>query len=248
MQPMNRASFMSSRGAWNAAAADTIVLDHRQRSERNIPLTGVRGTSFEIALPASVSLRGGDALVLDDGRLIEIVAAPEEIAEARLPAELASDARLFARLAYHVGKAGLAVEIQARRIRFSRNDALEHVLRTMGARIVHIEAPLEPDTGAFEPPATKPAAVHDHGHHGHAHHDHDHKHGHKHEHAHGHALAHEHGPDCDTDCGHDHKQDAAHDHSHAGHKHDEHKQDEHKHDEHKHAHDHGHGHGHPHKH
>lgn len=195
---MMRVTFMSARGAWNAAAADSVVLDHRQRAERGLPLKGVRGTQFEIALPADMRLRGGDALVLDDGRLIEIVAAPEELSEARH-----ADPRIFARLAYHIGKAGLAVEIQDKRIRYSRDSATDDLLRTMGARILHIEAPLEPDTGVFEaPPVAAPAAhKHDHEHaHGADHkHDDDHKHGgdHKHNHAghgeHGHAHKHNHG-------------------------------------------------------
>ncbi|MBM3606830.1 MAG: urease accessory protein UreE [Alphaproteobacteria bacterium] len=212
---MQRISFMSSRGAWSAAASDTIVLDHRQRAERNVPLTGVNGTQFEIALPADAALRGGDALVMDDGKLIEIVAAPELLAEARH-----ADARIFARLAYHIGRSGLATEIQPKRIRFARNAALEETLKTLGAKVLHIEAPLEPDTGAFEAPQDAPAiAAHDH-HHGH-HHDHGQKHDHGHDHKHDH-HSHDHKHAHDHKHGHDHKHDHGHDHDHKhdhGHKH-----------------------------
>lgn len=221
---MMRVTFMSARGAWNASAFDSIVLDHRQRAERDVPMTGVRGTQFEIALPASVTLRGGDALVLDDGRLIEIVAAPEELSEARH-----ADPRIFARLAYHIGKAGLAAEIQDKRIRYSRNSATDDALRTLGARVLHIEAPLEPDTGAFEAPHTAPAPAahsHDHGH--------DHKHGHEHDHDH----KHDHGRTHEKALGHGHK------HEHVQHSDHEHA-DKHKH---QHAHDHDDKHDHGHKH
>ena len=229
---MHRISFMSSHGAWRATAADTIVLDHRQRAGRHTPLKGVNGLEFEIALPDSVHLRGGDALVMDDGRLIEVVAAPEELAEARH-----ADPRIFARLAYFAGKSGLAAEIQPKKIRFVRNEELEEQLKKLGAKILHIESPLEPDTGEFEEPQTAPAKAghghqhgHDHKHDHHGHHDHGHKHDHGHDHSHDHRHDHDHAHKHDH--GHDHK------HEHHGHKHDHH---DHKHD---HAHDNGHTHKH----
>ena len=46
-------------------------------------MTGTRGLEFLLDLENAVALRGGDALVLEDGRLIEVVAAPESLAEIR---------------------------------------------------------------------------------------------------------------------------------------------------------------------
>lgn len=225
---MIRANFISSKGAWQATAADTIVLDYEGRHRRRVTMTGTRGTEFLLDLPEAVVLRGGDALVLEDGRLIEIVAAPEELAEVRC-----DDPRQLARVAYHIGNRHVQAEIMDNRLRMRRDHVLEDMVRGLGAKVSHIEAPFEPDTGAYEPVVHAKHAHKDHAHDHHGHDHHDHK-GHDHAaHAHGahdHA-AHEHGDDCgcDHEHGHDHKEHKhedknAHPHKHAhgahGHKHD----------------------------
>jgi urease accessory protein len=233
---MIRANFISTKGAWQATPADTIVLDHEGRHRRRVAMTGTRGTEFLLDLPETVALRGGDALILEDGRLIEIIAEPEALAEVRC-----TDPRQLARVAYHIGNRHAQAEILANRIRMRRDHVMEDMVRGLGAKVAHIEAPFEPDTGAYEAP--EEAHTHDHkGHdhkgrahkhdaHGHDHgHDHGHKHGHDHKHE-GHAHAHDESCGCDDE--HAHK---------PGHAHDDH---DHKHD-HK-SHDHAHGsHGHKH--
>lgn len=215
---MIRANFISSKGAWQATAADTIVLDYEGRHRRRVTMTGTRGTEFLLDLPEAVVLRGGDALVLEDGRLIEIVAAPEELAEVRC-----GDPRQLARVAYHIGNRHVQAEIMDNRLRIRRDHVLEDMVRGLGAKVSHIEAPFEPDTGAYEPVVHAKHAHKDHAHDHHGHDHHDHK-GHDH-------AAHEHGDDCgcDHEHGHDHKEHKhedknAHPHKHAhgahGHKHD----------------------------
>lgn len=210
---MIKANFISNKGSWQAKAADTIVLDYEGRHRRRVVMQGVRGTEFLLDLPEAVILRNGDALVLEDGRLVEIVAAPEELAEVRC-----GDARQLARVAYHLGNRHVNVEVLANRLRIRRDHVLEEMVRGLGAKVAHIEAPFEPDSGAYE-------AAESHGHHVHGH-DHQHDHGHHH--------------------GHDHKHDHAHDHDH-GHKHDHDHHHDHDHD-HRHGHDHDHHHGHKHAH
>jgi urease accessory protein len=218
---MIRANFISTKGAWHATPADTIVLDYDGRHRRRITMTGVRGTEFLLDLPDAVALRNGDALILEDGRLIEIVAAPEELAEVRC-----ADPRQLARTAYHLGNRHVHVEVLANRLRIRRDHVLEDMVRGLGAKVAHIEAPFEPDSGAYEA-----AEAHDHGKHDHGHdHKHDHDHGHDHGRSHDHDEKHAHKHDDHKHEAHDHKHDHAHDH---------------KHDDHKHG-DHGHKHGHDH--
>lgn len=212
---MIRANFISSKGAWQATPADTIVLDYDGRQRRGVAMTGTRGIEFLIDLPGSVALGGGDALILEDGRLIEIVAAPEALAEIRC-----ADPRQLARVAYHVGNSRAQAEILANRVRIRRDDAVEEMARGLGAKVAHIEAPFEPDAGAHE--ATQ--ETHSHADKGHGHKHHSHKH-HSHGH-HGHAHddhAHDESCGCGESDAHDHKHDHSHDHSHShgahGHKH-----------------------------
>ena len=191
---MIRANFISARGAWHAKPADTVVLDFEERHRRRVAMTGVRGLEFLLDLPEAVVLRHGDALVLEDGRLVEVVAAPEPLAEIRI-----GEPRDLARMAWHLGNRHLPVQIMANRIRIRRDPVIEDMARKLGGKIALIEGPFEPEGGAYAPepePTPEPAHVHGPGC-GHDHHDH---HGHD-DHAH---KAHDHS-------GHDH---AAHGHKH----------------------------------
>ena len=168
----------------NRAVSDAVILDYEQRSANMGTVTSVKGATIEIDLRGQVRLGTDDLLLLDDGILVEVVAAPELLIEAR-----AADVAALARLAWHLGDRHIQVELLPNRIRARRDPAIEALLISLGARVTMIEAPFEPEGGAYAP-ETLHARAHDHGHH------HDHQHG-------------EH-------CGQDHAHDHGHDH---GHKH-----------------------------
>jgi len=48
-------------------------------SRRRVAMTGVRGLDFLLDLPEAVALRAGDGLQLEDGRVVEVVAAAVEV-------------------------------------------------------------------------------------------------------------------------------------------------------------------------
>jgi urease accessory protein len=144
--------------------ADTVILDYAQRSAQKITVTSVKGGTVEIDLAAPARLRTDDALLLDDGRLIEVIAAPEPLIEARA-ASLAE----LARLAWHLGDRHVPVQLFPNRIRVRRQPATEALLKSLGAKLALIEAPFEPEGGAYAS-----SHAHDHGHdHAHDHHHHD---------------------------------------------------------------------------
>lgn len=184
----------------DTSAVDTLILPHAQRQAQKGFLFGVKGTCVEIDFAEPVRLRTDDALVLDDGGLVEIVAEPEPLIEAR-----AADLPALARLAWHLGDRHVPVQVLERRLRLKSDPAIETLLQSLGAKVVAIDAPFEPEGGAYD------AAVGDHGHdhhhhdHGHDHHDHGHAHGHDHGHDHDHA--HGHGHHDHGDHKHDHKHD-----------------------------------------
>ena len=220
---MLKASFVSGKGTWQAKAVDTVVLDFEDRHRRRTTMKGVKGTEFLLDLPEAIMLRSGDALVLDDGRLVEVVAAPEPLAEVRI-----AEPRDLARLAWHLGNRHLPIQILANRIRIRRDPVIEDMARGLGAKIALIEGPFDPEGGAYasaveaEPEHVHgPGCGHDHhDDHGHDHHDHDHK-AHAHDEHHGHEHKHEeHGHVHDEHCGHDHGHDDKHaHHGEHGHKH-----------------------------
>jgi urease accessory protein len=187
-------------GAWSGEPADTVVLDYDERYRRRVAMTGVHGLGFLLDLPEAVMLRAGDGLKLEDGRVVEVVAAPESLVEIR-----AADAAALTRIAWHLGNRHLPTELLRKGLRIRRDPVIEEMARGLGGAVVAIEAPFNPEGGAY---VRAPAHGRDHGHG----HDHDHDRDHRDRgHAHGHAEPHVHGPGC----GHDH-----HDHDHHGHDHD----------------------------
>jgi urease accessory protein len=187
---MIRATQVHAQHRWTVAPADTVVLDFDDRHRRRMAMTGTRGLAFLLDLENAVALRGGDALVLDDGRLIEVVAAPEPLIEIR-----GTDPHHLVRVAWHLGNRHLPTQIMPKGLRIRRDHVVEAMVKGLGARIIEIEAPFDPEGGAYAQAAHDHAA-HDHGHDHHG--DHDHHHGDHHHH--------------DEHCDHEHHH---HDHSHA---------------------------------
>ena len=196
---MIRATEVRGQYRWTEAPADTVVLDFDDRHRRRMAMTGTRGLEFLLDLENAVALRGGDALVLEDGRLIEVVAAPEPLAEIR-----GADPAHLVRIAWHLGNRHLPTQIVGNGLRIRRDHVIEAMVKGLGARVIEIEAPFDPEGGAYAP-------AHDHGHghsghhhahaddhahhHGGSHHHHDHHHHDEHcdhEHHHGDTHAHEH--------------------------------------------------------
>jgi urease accessory protein len=142
---MRRASEIRTAGTWNAAAAiDRVVLDAGERHRRRITLAGERGTVFLLDLPQAIALRDGDGLVLDDGAIVRVTGKPEPLVEitAGSPHELA-------RLAWHIGNRHTDLQVVGDRLRIRRDHVLEDMLRGLGARLTPIEAPFDPEPGAY---------------------------------------------------------------------------------------------------
>jgi urease accessory protein len=147
--------------SWDAATAiDRVVLDADERHRRRIVLTGELGTSFLLDLPHAAALRDGDGLVLDDDSIVRVVGRLEPLVEIA-----AGSAHALARLAWHLGNRHTEVQIVGDRLRIRRDHILEEMLVQLGAVVTPIEAPFEPERGAYE---TR--------HHGAGHHHHDHDH------------------------------------------------------------------------
>ncbi len=191
---MIRATRVLGQHRWSEAPADTVVLDFDDRHRRRMAMTGTRGLEFLLDLEDATMLRGGDALVLEDGRLIEVVAAPEPLAEIR-----GADPHHLIRVAWHLGNRHLPTQIMPKALRIRRDHVIEAMVKGLGARVIEIEAPFDPEGGAYaggghaHAPESKSHdhAAHDHSAHGHGDHHHHDEHC-DHEHHHGHSHAHDH--------------------------------------------------------
>jgi urease accessory protein len=140
--------------------ADTVLLDYAQRSSAKVTVIGVKGGAIDIDLHQPARLRTDDLLLLDDGSLVEVVAAPEPLIEAR-----AADLAELARLAWHLGDRHIPAQLLPNRIRVRRDAAAETLLTALGAKMIQVEAPFEPEGGAY----AAAVAHDDHRHHGHGH-------------------------------------------------------------------------------
>jgi urease accessory protein len=142
---MRRASRIASAGSWDGdAAIDRVVLDAGDRHRRRIVLTGERGTTFLLDLPHAAALRDGDGLVLDDGGIVRVAGKTEPLAEIA-----AASAAELARLAWYIGNRHTDMQIVDDRLRIRRDHVLEAMLRGLGARVVTVEAPFDPEPGAY---------------------------------------------------------------------------------------------------
>ncbi|MFL6839644.1 MAG: urease accessory protein UreE [Bradyrhizobium sp.] len=202
---MIRATQVRGQHRWTEGPADTVVLDFDDRHRRRMAMTGTRGLAFLLDLENAVALRGGDALVLEDGRLIEVLAAPEPLVEIR-----GTDPHHLVRVAWHLGNRHLPTQITAKGLRIRRDHVIEAMVKGIGARVIEIEAPFDPEGGAYADSHAHAAEAgahhhtgHDHSSHHHAsdddghHHDHDDHHHHDehcehnnrhHDHSHAHDL------------------------------------------------------------
>ena len=181
---------------------DTVTLDYDERHRRRRRYVGAGGLEFLLDLPEARVLKQGDGLALEGGGFVEVHAAVERLIEVR-----AASPGLLARLAWHLGNRHLPADVDGERILIRDDHVIVDMLRGLGAAVRTVEAPFNPEGGAYV--AAAPAHGHDHDrHHDHDHHGHDdHDHGHAH-HRHGDHLSvggepHVHAPGCD----HDHDQD-----------------------------------------
>ena len=153
---MHCASIYRPAGHWpKEQAAGSVTLDFDARHRRRIHLITDQGEDVLLDLPKAVAMADGDALQLEDGRLLAVQAAAEPVVEIRH-----SDPNQLMRLAWHLGNRHLPTEILDRVLRIRPDHVIEDMLHRFGAELVKLQATFQPEGGAY-------------GGNGH-HHDHDH--------------------------------------------------------------------------
>ena len=159
--------------------AATVELDWDTRSKSRFDTTDSAGRHLGVFLPRGHGVRGGDVLVAEDGSLIRVLAAPQPLLRVTACREHGTPLDL-PRAAYHLGNRHVALEVQADHLQIEPDPVLAEMLRAMHLIVAEINAPFEPEGGAYAESAEG------HGHR-HAHpsdhgrgddHDHDHGHGH----------------------------------------------------------------------
>ena len=183
--------------------AATVELDWDVRQKSRFDTTDSLGRHLGVFLPRGTLLRGGDVLVVEDGSMVRVLAAPQPVLRISTCPTHGSPFDLT-RAAYHLGNRHVPIELKPDHLKIEPDHVLADLLRAMHLIVNTVDEAFEPEGGAYS------AATHaGHHHGGHAHDDHgDHS---DHSHAKTTAAPHVHG----QDCGHDHNHNHAHSHDHA---------------------------------
>jgi urease accessory protein len=137
-------------------ATERLMLPFELRCKCRLRTRLESGEDVGLFLARGTVLRDGDRLLGADGRIVEVVAAPEAVMDAR-----ADDALLLARAAYHLGNRHVPLQIRAGLLRFGRDHVLAEMLRGLGLDVSETRAPFEPESGAYGGHA---GHAHPHGH------------------------------------------------------------------------------------
>ncbi len=158
---MMRADRVLPAGTWDPAQAiDHVLIDFDRRHRRRIVLPTESGQEVLIDLPQAVRLRDGDGLVVETG-IVRVQARPEPLLEIH-----AHDDGELVRIAWHLGNRHLPVQLLGDRIRIRADHVIEEMVEGLGGHVDAIEAPFDPEAGAYAAGG------------GHHHHDHDDDHHH----------------------------------------------------------------------
>src|SRR5262245_5319094 len=176
-----KAKLKIPRSAYKLEVRGQLALPFDSRQKSRLLAKLVSGEEVGLKLPRGEILRGGDLVTASDGRVIEIVAVPEKLLH------IESDA--LAKAAYHLGNRHVPVQVGETFLRIAEDHVLEEMLKKLGAKVSHIEAPFEPEAGAYAGGHHHHDEMghggkihefgdhdHDHNYHHHPGHDHDHKH------------------------------------------------------------------------
>ncbi len=121
--------------------ADCLSLTYDDRFLRRKVLTCESGEQILIDLAQTTSLNHGGALVLDDGREVEIQAAPEVLLEVKAPD--------LTRIAWHIGNRHTPCQIEKTRLLIQVDHVIRDMLLKIGAKVREVNEPFNPEGGAY---------------------------------------------------------------------------------------------------
>lgn len=169
--------------------ASTVELDWDVRQKSRFDATDSLSRQLGVFLPRGTLVRGGDVLVVEDGSMVRVIAAPQAVLRITACTSHGTPFDLT-RAAYHLGNRHVPIELKPDHLKIEPDHVLADMLRAMHLIVNAVDEAFEPEGGAYS------AGGHSHGH---GAHDHAHS---KEVAAAPQPAAHVHGPDCNH--GHDH--------------------------------------------
>jgi urease accessory protein len=135
----------------------TLPLEKRIRSRLRVTLDD--GTEAGVFLKRGQVLRDGDLLGSAEGLIVQVRAAAESVSEVRC-----NDPLLLARACYHLGNRHMPLQIAEGLLRYQHDHVLDDMLRGLGLQPTLVEAPFEPEPGAYGGSAQGHGHAHAHSH------------------------------------------------------------------------------------
>jgi urease accessory protein len=121
---------------------ERLVLTFEQRQKSRLRVRAESGEEVALILERGKLRRGGERVAATDGRVFEIVSAPEKLLHIECDA--------IAKVAYHLGNRHVPVQVGEGFLRIAEDHVLEEMVKRLGARVTHVEAPFEPEAGAYD--------------------------------------------------------------------------------------------------
>src|SRR5258706_7766459 len=136
-----KAKLKIARSAYRLEVKGRLELPFESRQKSRLRTRLVSGEEVALLLPRGEILRGGDLVSASDGRVIEIVSQAEKLLHVEI--------KDLARAAYHLGNRHVPIQVGEGFLRLAEDHVLEEMLLKLGARVSHVEAPFEPEAGAY---------------------------------------------------------------------------------------------------
>ncbi|WP_305856708.1 urease accessory protein UreE [Balneatrix alpica] len=140
---------------------DELTLSFEQRQKARFRALTDAGRDVGVFVRRGQVLQEGTLLASSEGVLVRVKAQVEPLCEARC-----EDWLSFAKACYHLGNRHVPLQVGERWLRFQPDHVLEDMLLQLGLQLSRVQAPFNPERGAYQ------GAAHSHGH--------SHSHGHQH--------------------------------------------------------------------
>ena len=129
-----------------AEPAPRLPLTYRERVKSRLAAMLPDGRAVAIVLPRGTVMRNGSVLT-DDNRVAVIVeAVAEPLARVTAPSDLA-----LLRAVYHLANRHVPAQLASDHFLIERDPVLERMLAGLGARVEHVDAAFDPESGAYDP-------------------------------------------------------------------------------------------------
>jgi urease accessory protein len=128
----------------SGSATLSVSLPHAERQKSRGLLSFADGSEAALLLTRGSVLRDGDRLLAEDGAIIAVEAALEEVSVV-----VSSNQRELMRAAYHLGNRHVALQIEATRLVYLHDHVLDALVRELGLRVSVTQEPFEPESGAY---------------------------------------------------------------------------------------------------